>query len=112
MTARDELASALKTWRKQAGYAQAKQAAEALEVDPAQLSRWENGKQLPKQQRSKDFARVYKVDRAVVSEMICSAVEEELGDANQALAVVSGLVERIDTMQAALDELLRRGSSG
>lgn len=107
MSARDDLASSLRAWRKKAGL-QSQQAAEALGVDPSQVSRWENGKQLPRQQRSKDFALIYNVDRATVSEMICNAIEEELGDANRALSVVAGLSERVEMMQSAMTEILRR----
>lgn len=107
MTPRDNLANALRTWRKTAGYTQEKAAA-ALGVDPSQLSRWENGKQLPKQSRSKEIARIYGVDRAVVSDTICAATEDELVDANRALAVVAGLSERVEMMQSAMAEILRR----
>lgn len=107
MGAREELADALRAWRKNAGRTQ-EQAAEDLGVDPSQLSRWENGKQLPKQNRAKDFARVYRVERADVSEKLGAAHEEDAAEGQQALKLVATLNERVATMQKAVDEILRR----
>lgn len=111
MSAREDLADHLRAWRKQAGLTQ-EQAAEALGVDPSQLSRWENGKQLPKQNRSRDFAHVYQVDRALVSEKLGAAHEEDAGEGRQALKLMATLSDRVATMQKALDEILRRLPKG
>lgn len=107
MGAREDLADDLRAWRRNAGLTQ-EAAAEALGVDPSQLSRWENGKQLPKQNRAKDFARVYRVDRADVSDRLGAAHEEDAADSQQALKLVAALNARVATMQKALDEILRR----
>jgi transcriptional regulator with XRE-family HTH domain len=107
MTARDDLADALLRWRKAAGLTQ-DQAADKLRVDASQISRWENAKQLPRMKRSKDLARIYGVDLATVREKIGLADEENLDEANQALAMVAGLSERVDMMQQAMAEILRR----
>lgn len=107
MSAREALADALRNWRHDAGMTQ-EQAATALKVDASQLSRWENGHQLPKAQRGRDIARAYKIDKGYVSEMMAAAHEEEAGEATRALAMVASLGKRVDMMQAALDEILRR----
>lgn len=107
MGAREELADVLRAWRKGARLTQ-EQAAEALNVDPSQLSRWENGKQLPKQNRAKDFAGVYRVDRAEVSERLGAAHEEDAAEGRQALKMMATLNDRVATIQKAIEEILRR----
>ncbi len=107
MNARENLAVALRKWRHDANLTQ-EQAATALKVDPSQLSRWENGRQLPKAQRCRDIARVYRVDKGHVSETIASAHEEEAGEATKALTMVASLSRRVDMLQEALNEILRR----
>jgi transcriptional regulator with XRE-family HTH domain len=107
MTAREDLATALRTWRERAGLSR-QAAAEALRVDPSQVSRWENGKQLPKQNRAVDFADIYGVDRCEVREKIGVASEEDLAEAGKALAMVSRLSRRVEMIQTALDEIVRR----
>lgn len=107
MGAREDLADVLRTWRKQAGLTQ-EEAAEALGVDPSQLSRWENGKQLPKHNRSKALAAVYRISRADISERLGAAHEEDAGESKQALKQVATLNARVASIQKALDEILRR----
>lgn len=107
MGAREELAESLQVWRKNASHTQ-ESAASELDVDPSQISRWENGKQLPKQTRAKDIARVYGIDRAEVSEKIGAAHEEVAVEGEQAMSAIPMLAERIAAMQRALDEVLRR----
>lgn len=107
MSARDALAEGLRTWRRDAGLTQ-EQAAASLKVDPSQLSRWENGKQLPKAQRCREIARAYRIDKGHVSEMVAAAHEEEAAEATKALTGLPALARRVDMLQAALDEILRR----
>lgn len=107
MSARDALADALRTWRHDIGLTQ-EQAAAALRVDASQLSRWENGHQLPKAHRARAIADAYGVDRATVSDMVAAAHEEDAGEATKALTIVASLRQRVDMLQVALDEILRR----
>jgi transcriptional regulator with XRE-family HTH domain len=114
MTAHEDLARYLYTCRKTAKLTQ-EVVGEALEIDPSQVSRWEKGKQLPRQSRAAALAKLYDVDLAEMREKIGAAYEEEVEDlaserevTDGALSAVEQLTERLESLQPMFEELLRR----
>ena len=107
MSAREDLGIYLRACRRSAGSRQI-DAATALGVDASQISRWENGRQLPLQSRAKDLARVYGADLEEMRAKIGAAWEEDADERAHAVDVMVETVNRsLSAMVPLLEEILK-----
>lgn len=83
-----------------------RQVGEHLEVDPSQVSRWESGDNVPREERAGSIAELYEIDEADLLHRILAAGDEEKAELRRELTKVHRDNEGLAaTAQELIDEL-------